>query len=71
MIENQSKHTVLSKINEVVVDFVRTPGWLLISNTFEGELNRDGGLSGVGLIGLANMVVSVFFKKKKTRMQSG
>ena len=70
MIENQSKHTVLSKINEVVVDFVRTQGWLLISNTFEGELNRDGGLSGVGLIGLAKMVVSVFFKKK-TRMQSG
>ena len=50
MIEDRSEHAVLSKINEVVVQFVRNPGWLLISNTFEGELNRDGGLSGVGLI---------------------
>ena len=51
MIENRSKHAVLSKINDVVVHFVRTPGWLLISNTFEEELNRDGGLTwGVGLI---------------------
>ena len=47
-------------------------GGLFISNTFEGvELNRDGGLfQGGGYLNLANMMVSIFQKDLRYKVEN-
>ena len=63
---DRSKHAVLSKINEVVVHFVRNPGWLLIQTRLRGSLiETEGLLSGVGLIWLSEDGGTVSYKKCK------